>query len=489
MSGVIRKFLGDFAIYGVGDIIIKATGFVTLPIYSRLLNVEGYGTWNLILAGVGMVSAVLVLGGDSAYIRFFFAAKTEDERQTITSTWFSFLALWSVVITLVCVAFSQPIAAWALDQPESALLVALGLLAAPVGLINALCAQTLRNQFRARPFVFWNVFSALLSVGGSLIGAVVFNFGVTGVLGGALIAGLIMLPIRLWTIRSMLALRFSVPLLRQLLAYGVPLMPGSVAYWVFASSDRLLLGQLTDLAQVGLYAVANQIANLIGFLYGALGQAWVPRSTALYETDRESAAPVFGQMLTYFLVLFGVMSVGITVFAPEIITVLSTPEFIPAAVAVGPLALGYVAYASTQVTSMSIMLTKKTYYLTILAWASAILNVVLNLILIPQLGMVAAAWSTTLSYVFLTLAYLFISQRLWAIAYEVRRGLLCVALTVAFTLAATRLPQLDFVASIALKAGYCLLFAAALALTGVLDRREWGAVSTLVRQVRARLAT
>ena len=486
---MIRKFLGDFAIYGVGDIIIKMTGFVTLPIYSRLLSVEGYGTWNLILAGVGMISAILILGGDSAYIRLFFFFFSEDEQRSITSTWFAFLALWSVTITLVCVAFSEPIAAWALDQPEAALLVALGLLAAPVGLINAMCAQTLRNQFRARQFVFWNVFSAVLSVGSSLAGVVIFHLGVAGVLGGALAAGLVMLPIRLWTVRSMLRLRFSLPLLKELLAYGVPLMPGSVAYWVFASSDRLLLGQLTNIAQVGLYAVANQIANLIGFLYGALGQAWVPRSTALYETDRDSAASVFGQMLTYFLVLFGIMSVGITAFAPEIISLLSTPEFVPAAIAVGPLALGYVAYASTQVTSMSIMLTKKTYYLTILAWVAAVLNVVLNLLLIPQLGMVAAAWSTTLAYVFLTLAYLVISQRLWAITYETRRALFCIALTVIFTLAASRLPQPDLVAGLVLKAAYCLLFLASLAVVGVIDRREWGALSTLLRQVRARFAT
>lgn len=486
---MIRKFLQDFAIYGIGDVLLKASGFLTLPIYSRYLSTEGYGAWNLVLSAVGILSAILILGGDTAYVRLFFEAKTKSEQQTITTTWFSFLALWSIVITLICILFSQSIAEWLLDDAEAALIVALGLLAAPVALINTMCAQALRNLFLARKFVFWNVFAAVLSIGISLFAVIALGLGVVGVLGGALLAGLIMLPIRLWTIRDLLRPTFSFPLLKQLLAYGVPIVPGSLAYWVFASSDRVVLGRFTTIEQVGLYAVANQIANMIGFFYGALGQAWVPRSIALYETNRDEATHVFGQMLTYFVVLFGLLSVGISVFASEIIGILATPEFLPAAAAVAPLALGYVAYASTQVTSLSITLKKRTIYLTIFSWAAALINVGLNVVFIPQFGMLAAAWSTAFAYGFLTIAYLIVSQRLWFIHYEKRRAIIAVGLSVAFSIGASLLPPMEIIPAIAFKGLYCLMFVALLILFGVIDQREWGAVSTMIRQFKTRVTT
>jgi len=486
---MIRKFLGDFAAYGLGDLIIKASVFITLPVYSRVLTTEDYGEWNILVTGVGLLSAFLVLGGDAAYARLFFTTKTHEEQQTMTSTWFAFLALWSSSLVLICVLFSRPIAAWALDKPEHASLVILSLLAAPFGLINSMCAQALRNRFQARQFVFWNVTSAVLSIGFSVFAAGVLQWGIGGILAGALLANVLMLPIRLWTIRDLIRLRFSFDILKQLLKFGVPLVPTSLAYWIFASSDRILLGQLADLSQVGLYAVANQITSALGFLYGAMGQAWSPRAVALYEVDAAQASQVFGQMLTYFLIFFGVLCVGVSAFGYEMIKVLSTPEYYPAAAAVGPLALGFVAYASTQVTGIAISLKNRTYYFAAFSWVAAILNVILNILFIPQFGLMATAWSTAASYIFLTVGYAFVSQRLWAITYEMRRVLLVVGLTLAFTIAAPLLPQTDLLMGILIKSAYCLLFVGMLVLLGVVNRREWNAIAGILQPLRARVTS
>lgn len=480
---MIRKFLGDFLAYGISDLLIRASAFITLPIYSRALSTADYGTWNTLITGVGLLNAILALGGDSAYARYFMAAKTQDEQKTITSTWFSFLALWSSALVIICILFSAPIAEWVLKEAELAPLVILSLLAAPVGLINAMCAQALRNRFQTRQFAFWNVTGAVLSIGLS-VGGVVLGWGVAGILTGVLIAALIVLPFRLWIIRDLLQPRFSLPYLRELLRYGVPLVPVSLAYWVFASSDRILLGQLADFSQVGFYAVASQLASILGFIQGALGQAWVPRAMLLYETDPASAARIFGQMLTYFLTLFGVLSVGVSAFANEIILLFTTDAYLPAATAVAPLALAFVAYASTQVTSISITLKNRTEYFSLLSWLAAVLNVGLNLLFIPQFGLLAAAWSTTAAYLFLTAAYAFVSQRLWSVQYEVSRIVKVTAFTLGFSVLPALFPELNGVTGILLKIGYCLLYFGLLCITGVITQREWTAAVDIVRSIR-----
>ena len=65
---------------------------------------------------------------------------------------------------------------------------------------------------------------------------------------------------------------------------------------------------------------------------------------------------------------------------------------------------------------------KRTQYIALHAWVAAVLNVALNLLLIPTFGMVGSAWAMAFAYLYLTIAYLVTSQRMWRVEYEVRRA-------------------------------------------------------------------
>jgi O-antigen/teichoic acid export membrane protein len=115
-----------------------------------------------------------------------------------------------------------------------------------------------------------------------------------------------------------------------------------------------------------------------------------------------------------------VVALGLGLFAQDIVMLLAAPAFMDARYAVGPLALAFVANASTQVTALPFSLTKNTHYIAWLSWGAALLNVVLNLWFVPSHGMVAAAWTTALSYLALTAAYAWYGRRLWLIHYPSR---------------------------------------------------------------------
>lgn len=479
-----RDLFKDILIYGTGDIFLKATAFITLPVYTRIFTPEDYGIWSFVATAMALLGSVLILGGDSAYIRFFFEAKTFRDRQTITSTWFGFLALWSVSMTLLCLPFAWVFSCWSFGTGQYRALYLLGLLAAPVTLINTMCGHVLRNQFRARLFTILNILSTTMSVGLSILGALVLDLALVGVFGGALLAAFVMLPIRIWTARDLLCPIFSVQVLRNLLAFGLPLVPTSLAYWIFVSSDRIILGKLSTLDVVGLYSVAASAVGLLGLMNSALGLAWSPHAVRLYEEQPEAAPMLFGQVMTYVLTGFGLLCVGITAFADELLIILSTPEFYPAALAVGPLALGFIAYASTQITATGISLSKKTKYFAIYSWAAALLNVTLNVLFVPVWGMMAASWATAVSYVFLTLAYLITSQRLKPVAYEKRRALTVIVLTVFFTIAVPFLPKFSLIMNIIAKSAYFFVFLALILLLRVLDRRELVGALEAVRGIR-----
>jgi len=476
----LRKLAKDLLVYGWGEILLKASLLITLPLYTRVLSPADYGTWSAVTTMAGLVAALLALGGDSAYSRLFHETKTESERQELTSTWLAFLAAWSVGALVLFLPFVTPLSGWVLGgDRQAAQVLALAMLAVPVTLINGTCAQVLRNRFQARAFVNLNVLSTVLSLGFSLFAALVLGLGVPGILGGALLGALLMLPVRLYTVRDALRPRFSQRVLGEFLRYGLPLVPASLAYWVFSASDRVMLAKLSTLEQVGLYAVAIQLASVFNLVIGAIGQAWGPFAIRLHEDDAEAATGFFGQIMTYLLVGFGFLCVMLTAFAPEALRLVTTPAFYGAAAAVGPLALAMTAFASTQVTALGISLTKKTGYLALYSWGAALLNVFLNFLLMPRWGMVGASVAMAAAYAFLTLAYGLQSQRLMPIRYETRRLLATVLVTLGLTVLVSGLALPISIWGGMLKLGIGVAFVVLLVLLGALDRREW----TLLRRV------
>ena len=480
----------DIFVYGVGEVLVKAFGLITLPIYTRIFSPEQYGTLSIVLTVAGLVLAIVALGGDSAFSRYFLAARTDPERQTVTSTWIGFLGAWSVLATLLLLPFSGELALLATGGVSAGAAVSIALLWTPVRLINLMCAQVLRNEFRAGAYTVLNVLALALIVGGSVTGAVVLDLGIEGVLLGTLAGELVMLPVRLFSARHMFRWRFSMPVLRTLLAYGAPLVPASLAYWVFMTSDRVLLSNLSTLEQVGLYSVAASAVSVANIAIVALGQAWSPHAIHLYEADPPSAGRMFARMFTFILAGFGLLAVGMTVFANELIGLLSGRGFEGAAAAVAPLSLGMIAYASTSVTAGGISLKGRTMYVAIHSWFAAILNVVLNVVLIPPFGMVGAAWATAAAYVALTAAYGITSHRLWPFEYDRRRAITILTLTVVAVLGSPFLPSgtLDdpggWILATGVKLLYCVALLVAMFWLGGLDRADLAQVRSALGGLR-----
>jgi O-antigen/teichoic acid export membrane protein len=250
-----------------------------------------------------------------------------------------------------------------------------------------------------------------------------------------------------------------------------------------------VLGRLSTLHEVGLYSVANSAATVLALFVSALGLAWTPHAFRLYEERADEAAVLYGRMLTYILVGFGVLAVVVTTFAHELLSILATHAYLGAARAVGPLALGFVAYATIQVTSGGMTLKKKTGYLAIVAWGAAVLNLALNLALVPAYGMLASAWATFASYAFLTIGYFLISQRLWPITIQRRKALLALLVTGAFTVAVPLLPDLSLLAAVPLKLLYVLACGVLLLALRVVDRREVAILGNALKRLSPRSGT
>lgn len=413
-----KALFGDMAVYSFGNILIKGFSFISAPIFTRIFSPDEYGAWSFISAVIALLTGILLLGGDSAYTRYFFECRSEEERKKLSSTWFLFLAVWSHVVVLALLPFSRVITIMLLDEQIFQLAWVIALVFSPAAMLNMLLSQALRNQFKARLFTILNVATAALTLILAVILAHYLKMGIAGALLGAGLASLFMIPVRLYSIRELLVRRFSRAFLKKLLLFGLPLVPVELAFWMFSNADRIMLIKMVSLEAAGVYAIAVSMAAVLSLLHNAVGQSWQPYALRLYKENPEHAEKIFVQTMNYLMAAASFIVVAFVALSQEALYILVAPSYYAAFKAIPFLALGILFFMSTQVTVVGILVKDKTLYIMIACWIMALVNVLLNYLLIPRWGIAGAGAATGMAYIVFTVSYLVISQRLWRVSYD-----------------------------------------------------------------------
>ena len=234
---------------------------------------------------------------------------------------------------------------------------------------------------------------------------------------------------------------------------------------------------------MGLYSVAARLTAVMAFACTALSRAWSPRAYDIYTNDPHYPE-IFSKMLVYVVIFFSFLAIGFSTFARDALRILATPKFYNASWSVGPLALGAVAYASTQITASGIGLEKKTKYIMYFAWFTAAINLGLNLLLIPLYGHMGAAIATMISYFVLTIVYYIITQRLHPLPFEKVKLLKIAATAIALVFGSYFLRIDNLLLAFCVKLIYCFAFLPILYILGVFGPEEIDYAKQLVTRVR-----
>lgn len=476
-------------VYGLGGAALQLIGLVTFPILAREFEPSTYGVLEIGTAVFAVAVTVVDAGFTSSAQRSYYdhPAAEQLERGRVLTTALAATAGFSVVIALALFALREPVSRWLFDESRPGLIA---LIAATIVVANA--AAFVRQVFRLRlqPWHF-TVSVVLSAVGAALVivlAVTVFDRGVDGVFFGLLVGNAIGLGYALLGTISAFAPSFSRVELVRMLRFGVPLLPTALAMWSLMLVDRLMLGRLSNLGEVGQYAAANRVAAVLLLVVTAIATAYGPYALSLYSEDRELEKRVRGRTLTYVTAVVMLVCVGLSLFAQELLDILA-PTYDRAYRGVLLVSLGGVALGVGSIAMAGISFTRRTTYFAVLSVAAAAVNIALNFVLIPSFGMVGAAAATAVALGLLTAAYYVVSQRLYPTPYE---GRLVVAIVAAGILAgAVGLVQLDRLElELLVKLAALVSFLGALYALGVIRRnhlREFK--SALTTAVRSRDAT
>jgi O-antigen/teichoic acid export membrane protein len=420
-------------VYGLGGLVSRILAVLLLPLYTHYLTPADYGRIETLVAGVTVLTIVLRLGISSAFFRFWFDARDDAGRRTVLRTSFWFTMVASTAGLAAGMALAAPVSDLLFGDTGNADLVRAAFVLLWAQMNYEQLTAVFRVEERSTAFVLASLANVLVTVGATVLLVVVLEKGPLGVLVGNLSGTLLVYAALLGYRREQLGLELDRGLLRQMNRFGLPLVPTALFLWLTNFSDRFFLVKLADAAEVGLYSVGVRIASAMVLLLTAFRMAWPAFAYSI--EDEGEARRTYAFVLTYLTVVASWTALALGLLSPWLVDVLADDAFASASRVVAPLAFAAVAFGAYIVIAIGLGRARRTQFNWVVTGSAALVNVALNLALIPPYGMMGAAIATVAAYVTMAAGMAWWSQRVYPVPYQWRRVATAAAVALALVVA------------------------------------------------------
>lgn len=491
MSGYLRRLATTGAAYTAASILSKLIAVALLPLYTRYLTKVDYGQAEVVFAAVVVASIVIRFGVIEALLRFYYKAGENPDRVVATS--FAALFWFGTAAALLALPFAAPISEALLNPKTPAQhAAALDLTRIAIGglwvlTLHEYLLTIFRLEERARAFFAVTMANVLAAIGLTVVLVVGAEEGARGLLLGSYVSGAAFVLGLIVVHRRRLSLLFERPLLRRMLRFGLPTMPAELSLYALNFADRIIILRMLGAAEAGLYALAIKFAQAVNVLVRGFQLAWPPLAYSI--RDDEEARQAYAKVVTWFLAACAMVVVGMWLLSRWIARVLAAPEFFQSYEAVGLVSTAVTLYALYMVQLVILGRTGRTEFNFPATIGALVVNVALNLILVPPLGIVGAGIALVASYlVVVGLMYVF-TQRLFPVPYEWTRLLKIVLASTALVVLAELLIPTSGAPGLLLRLLLLALYPLALYATGFFtqEERQWLAHLRHPRPLLARL--
>lgn len=391
--------------YSTANLLVLAAGFISFPVLTRLLDNAQYGILGYYEAWVAVAVAVAKLGTQHSLVRFYPFQGSPDKLQHFSTNLVALpLAISLSILALVALALG--VSTLAAGQHFSPVFWC-AFASVPLLVLSSVIEMVLRASEKSLLLTVTKVVKRWLELLLVLGAVIVLHQSALAVYWGRLAAAALVLVYCIYWARQNLSFsmkRLDVPAMVESLRYGLPLVANEIAFIVLISVDRVMLKEITgDFAAVGIYTIGYALAMQINVLMQtSLYEAFVPVANRVHDVDGAAGVRALKARIlipmTYACIGIAALIFGV---GDEAIVALSGSTKAasgPVFVAIG---ITFALYPLFDITGYGLLLRKKTMLVLATTLAAALLNIALNLVLIPIYGVMGAVISTAGSYILL----------------------------------------------------------------------------------------
>lgn len=429
---MLRKLAGQTAIYGISSIAARLLNYMLAPYLTRIMTTGEYGVVTDLYALIPFVMILLTMGMETGYFRFAGKAQSADEKRRVFQTTWGTVMLASVIFFGVVVFFHRSLAGVMeyAATPSYVLLVA-GIVA--IDAITALPFAKLREENRALSYVKIRVATVVVNVLlcvtfysvipwiGAFQEIFPIGYGAGYYLIANLIASLIAAVMLFPGVRGFRP-RIERKLLCTIFLYSLPLLISGIAGVANEFIDRQFIKYLMpgDLAMdsLGIYGAVVKIGVIMLLFVQMYRLAAEPFFLANFK--KEDFLKVNAEALKYFFIVSITLFLVITLFT-DIFALIIGPGFRQGIFILPVVLLANIGNGVVLNLSFWYKQTGKTKFAIVVTGSGLICTVVLNMVLIPRLGYIGAAWARLGCEIVMVAISYWLNRHYFPTPYNIRR--------------------------------------------------------------------
>jgi len=407
-------------IYGLGNALGVAGGFLLIPLYTHVLATSEYGVLELINRSADILILVMFNGVRQGFIRHYFDQDSDEWHKIVVSSTLIFLSALSIVVSVAVLVFREALSGLLFKGEAPSVLLVFITVWLPLEMVVKIGMTHLQIQMKSSKYVLIDLTCFVLSLSSNILLVYFYRRGIEGILiTNMWIAGTIGLTFAAVLLRWTGA-RLSVQVIKDLVKFGAPYAPTAVFMFFLSSSDRYFLSAMTSLDEVGVYALAYKVGMFgTSLIMGPFGMVWTP---FLFENYRKKEGPeLIGKVFTFYTTVVVGVGLFISALSPMVIPMISSQAYHASYRLVPPICLAAVFYGMACIADAGILISKKTFYKPVLFGASGLVAVGLNLFLIPRYGATGAAFSLSAGFFTLLIFVHSVSSKFFFFRVEYRK--------------------------------------------------------------------
>ncbi|MEG2852463.1 MAG: polysaccharide biosynthesis C-terminal domain-containing protein, partial [Hydrogenoanaerobacterium sp.] len=376
-------------IFAIGTFSSKVLVFLLMPLYTRVLDNTAYGVVDLIMQTGNLLIPIVSVGIINSVVRF--GLDESVRKSDVFST-----GLLTILFGFFLLVLCRPLLALVPNIKDHTLLIYLFVLMA---CLRSLCSQFTRARGLVRLFAFDGVLSTITTIGFTVLYLVVFKWGIDGYVMAIFCADFLsviflFISAKLYRFIKIRNLNSSVRL--AMFKYCIPLIPTSLFWWIMNVSDRYIVSDMLGVHTNGLLAASYKVPTMINLISSIFMDAW--QISAVGEKNVLERERFFTKVFrTYQSLLFTAAS-GLILFSKFITKILVSDAFYGSWKFI-PFLVMATTYSCLVTFMGSVYMTeKKSVFAFVTTAVGALLNVGLNIWLIPIFGVNGATFATFLGF-------------------------------------------------------------------------------------------
>jgi len=387
-----RYLLKNTALYGISTFVTKLITFVMVPFYTYVLTKEQYGTVDIIFTTVNLLLPVLTLSIHLAVLRF---ALEKDSDKKLIFTYGILVVFVDILLLFFMAPFFSKIE---LLSGYGALLTMLFGLT----VIHALVSEFIRGLEKIKEFVIGNIIFVCISTILNIYTILILHLGVHGYILSYCFAYL--MTVVYYTVVGKLIHYFTntvfqksnIYILWDMLKYSVFLIPNALFWWVTNASDRYIILGMLGAGQNGIYAVANKVPMIATAVCSIFIQAWT--LTAIKESTSADRADYHKIVFQHIYSVVFIIASGLLVILKLFISIYVAQDYFISWESSTFLIMAAAFNTLAAFIGTNYVVAKRNLGNMMSTFMGAIINVALNFLLIPRMGLLGAALATYISY-------------------------------------------------------------------------------------------